>query len=513
MHPDWWTEHDGWARSPWLRIPQEERTVDEDDLTGRLEEEFADLGPSWQVGHTLYTLVGHDAVTGTRALYALRPSGTLHRLLESVHPEHLYGAWLLLTSPSAPAEPLGQLAYEHLLKESHSTAAPLENLDTIERRRYLQARDLDAWGREQGIVPATADPAPYVPDSLRLEPHTTQERATIERWLNALEDELDLPAVPEQPGPRPAEPALEDAFDLQPPAGWTPGPTTTRDESDSRPDAAATAPRPHGHRGDHDLARALLRATWAMWQAHQRACAASLGGSGLRAQAVSGRGPQSTALQRRRRRLATATGWMRQPQDADANRARIAQHAARDRQEAAALDARALRPWWSVAVGGQWPPSRRRRLHELAEARRIHAQALGGLAGAYGDDVRRYLDEARRVAPESRDPIGDADLLEEALPRLQEEAVAADCLSVQQRSGALQREAQAARNLWHWHWHGAWHIRQELRQRRRTAGRRPMPPVEDFAVPVVEDLRYCERPLRPGPQSTMPPEDGDGDPR
>ncbi|MFE7525779.1 hypothetical protein ACFU7Y_08640 [Kitasatospora sp. NPDC057542] len=510
MYPDWWTEQDRWAGSPWLRIPQEERAVEEEDPIGRqVEEEFTSIGPSWQVGHTLYTLVDHDAATGTRALYALRSSGALHRLLEGAHPEHLYGAWLLLTSPSAPDEPLGQLAFEYLLEESYTTAAPLEILDTIERRRYLQARDLDAWGREQGIVPTSPDPDPDIPDSLRLEAQTAHERATVERWLHALEDELDLPTIPEQPDPRPADPALEDAFNLQPPAGWTPEPLATGNDNDNWPDAVATAPRPHSHRGDDDLTRALLRAEWAMWQANQRACAASFGASRLRVEALFGRGPQSTALERHRHRLATAAGWMRQAQDTDANRARIAQDAACCRQEAAAFDAQALRPWWSVVLRGDWPPTHRGWLHECAEAERVHAQALDTLAGEYGEDVLRYLDEARRAAPESRDPLGDADLLEEALPRLKEEAVAADCLTATQRSEALRREEQSARSLWQWHWYAAWHIRQEIRQRRRAAGRRPMPSVEDFAGPVAEDLRYCERPLSPWPGSDTLPEDGD----
>ncbi|MER6400111.1 hypothetical protein ABT263_29315 [Kitasatospora sp. NPDC001603] len=342
MRPDWWTERDWWAASPWLRIPQEERTVEEDDPIGRqVEAAFTTIGPSWQVGHTLYTLVDHHAVTGTRALYALRSSGALHLLLEGVHPEHLYGAWLLLTSPSAPDEPLGQLAFEYLPEESYTTAAPTDSLDAIERRRYLQGCDLDTWGREQGIVAAAPDPDPDVPDSLRLESSTVQERAAVERWLRDLERELDLPSIPDQAVPRPASAALEDAFDLRPPTGWTPGPLPTGNDNDSRPDTAATVPRPHGHRGDDDLARALMHAEWAMWQADQRACAASFGGSGLRAEALFGRGPKSMALARHRRRLASAAGWMRRAQDADANRARIAQDAACCRQEAAAVDARA----------------------------------------------------------------------------------------------------------------------------------------------------------------------------
>lgn len=508
MHPDWWAEPDPSPVPPWLRIPQQERAIDRDDPIGRqVDDEITSIGPSWQVGHTLYTLVDHDAVTGTRALYALRSSGALHRLLEDVHPEHLYGAWLLLTSPSAPAEPLGQLAFEYLLEESYTAMAPLESLDGIERRRYLQARDLDAWGREQGIVPVRSDPDRDVPDSLRLEPFTTQERAAVERWLRALEDELDLPAVPEQPGPRPAHPALEDAFDPRPPAGWTPEPLADEDENGTWPEAAAAVPRPHGHRDD-DLTRALLHAEWAMWQADQRAFAAAFGASELRAQALSGWGPQSTALQRRRDRLATAAGWMRQAQDAAASRARIARDAARCRQEADALDALALRPWWAVVRHGHWPPAHRRQLRGYAEAERAHALDLEILAEQYDKDVPRYLGAARRAAPESRDPLGDADLFEEALPRLREEAVGADCLTVAHRREALRREARSARSLWQWHSYGAWHIRQEIRQRRRVAGRHPVPPVEDFVVPVVEDLRYCERPLRPGPGPATPPEDG-----
>ncbi|MFE2728740.1 hypothetical protein [Kitasatospora sp. NPDC059327] len=174
----------------------------------------------------------------------------------------------------------------------------------------------------------------------------------------APKEELDLPAVPEPPAPRPADPALEGAFDLRPPAGWTPEPLAPGNDSGSRPDAGATMPRPHGHRGDGDLTRAQLRAQWAMWQADQRASAASFGASGLRVEALSGRGPQSMALQRRRR-LAIAAGRMRQAQDAAAHRARIAQDAACCRQVAAALDARALRPWSSVKHRGHWPPAHR----------------------------------------------------------------------------------------------------------------------------------------------------------
>ncbi|MFF2619689.1 hypothetical protein [Kitasatospora sp. NPDC058046] len=503
MHPNWWTERNRWADSPWLRIPQEERAIEEDDPIGRqVGAETTSIGPSWQVGHTLYTLVDHDAVTGARALYALRSSGTLHRLLAGVNPEHLYGAWLLLTSPSAPDEPLGQLVFEYVLEENYTTA-PLETLDTIERRRYHQACDLNAWGRAQGIVPTSPDPDPEMPDSLRLEAHTAQERAAAERWLRALEAELDLPAVPEQPGPDPADPTLEDAFHLQPPAGWSAEPLAAGNDNDGRQDTVGAAPRPHGHRGDDDLDQALLRAEWAMWQADQRARAMSFGAGRLRVEALCGRGPQSTALERRRHRLATAAGWMRRAQDAEANRARIAQDAACRRREAAALDAQALRPWWSVVVRGHWPPAHRRRLHRHAEAERTHAQALDTQTGEYGEDVFRSLDEARRAAPGSRDPLGDADLFEEALPGLKEEAVAADCLTAAQRHAAFRREEQSARSLWRWHWYGAWHIRQEIRQRRRT------PPAEGSAGPVVEDPHHCEWPLSPWPGSATPPEDGD----
>ncbi|MGW7582974.1 hypothetical protein ACWGKU_18330 [Kitasatospora sp. NPDC054768] len=510
MHPDWWTEQEQWAGPAWLRIPSEERTVAQDDPIGRqVEEELTSIGPSWQVGHTLYTLVDHDAETGTRALYALRSSGTLHRLLEGVHPEYLYGAWLLLTSPSAPHEPLEQLVFEYLLEENCTMGAPEEILDTIERRRYLQARDLEVWGREQGIVPTAPDPDSDVPDSLRLEACTAQERATVERWLHALEAELDLPAIPEQPGPRPAAPELENAFNLQPPTGWTPEPVAAGNDNDSWPDAVGTAPRPHGHRDDDDLTHALLRAEWAMWQADQRARAASFGASGLRAEALSGRGPQSTALERRRRRLATAAAWMWRAQEADKSRSRTAQDAASCRQAAAAFDAQVQRPWWSVALRGTWPPAHRRWLRGCAQAEHAHAQALDTLARECGENVLRYLDEARRAAPESRDPLGDEDLLEEALPRLKQEAVAADCLTVPQCSETLRREVQSARSLWQWHWYGAWHIRQEMRQRRHVAGRLPMPPVEGFAGPIVEDLRYCERLLGPWPGSATLPEDND----
>ncbi|MFJ1936706.1 hypothetical protein ACIOGZ_29110 [Kitasatospora sp. NPDC088160] len=507
MHPHWWTQRDRWGHSPWLRIPHTERTVDEDDPIARLiDDEFTAVGPSWQVGHTLYTLVDHDAL-GTRALYALRSSGTLHRLLEELHPDHLYGAWLLLTSPTAPAEPLGQLAFEYLLEQNYTTAAPLETLEGIERRRYLQARELNTWAREQGIAPApAAAPDQGVPDSLRLEPYTAQEQAAVRRWLHALERELDLPAAPEPPAPRPADPALEDAFHPQPPAGWTPEPPGTADEFDAWPD---TAPRPHHHRSDGDLARALLRAQWQMWQAHQRACAAPSTAGILRVDALFGQGPQSKALRRRRNRLTAAAQWMRWAQDADAHSTQLAQDEARHQEQAAALDAQALRPWWSAAVRGQWPPARRRRLHQRAEAERARALALGTLARRYGDDARHYLDDARRAAPDSRDPLGDADLLEEALPRLREEAVAADCLSVPQRFDALQREAQSARSLWQWHWCGAFHIRQEIRERARAAERRPMPAGEESAALAVEDLRYRERPLRPGQGSATPPERGD----
>ncbi|MFE2728741.1 hypothetical protein [Kitasatospora sp. NPDC059327] len=103
MHPEWWTEHN-WCPVPlWLRIPQQERVIDKDDPIGRqVEAQLTSIGPSWQVGHTLYTLVDHDAATGTRALYAPRSFGSLYRLLEDVHPEHLYGAWLLLTPRRRP---------------------------------------------------------------------------------------------------------------------------------------------------------------------------------------------------------------------------------------------------------------------------------------------------------------------------------------------------------------------------------------------------------------------------
>ncbi|MFD5921722.1 hypothetical protein ACFVYP_33260 [Kitasatospora sp. NPDC058201] len=86
--------------------------------------------------------------------------------------------------------------------------------------------------------------------------------------------------------------------------------------------------------------------------------------------------------------------------------------------------------------------------------------------------------------------------------------MAADCLSVEDRFDALQDEARSARNLWRWHWSGAWHIRQELRERHRAAGSRPAPAVEDFEAPAVEDLRYCERPLRPGPGPAAAPGNG-----
>ncbi|MFB8242665.1 hypothetical protein ACFC58_39650 [Kitasatospora purpeofusca] len=486
MHPDWWTPQGDGPGTPWLRIPPEERTLGNSDPLGRLiEDPHTRIGPSWQAGHTLYTLVEHDAVTGARALYALRSSGTLHHLLPSVPAEHLYGAWLLLTSPSAPEEPLAQLVFEFVVEESWATPSPLENLDAIERRRYLQARDLNARGLEEGIAPTVPDPERDMPDGLRLEARTAEERAAAERWLHALEADLDLPAFPEPPAPRPADPALEDAFDLRPPTGWAPRPLTTGNAGSTAPDTPVGAARPHVHRGDDDLTRALRSTEWAMWQADRRARAASLGADSLRVEAVAGRGPQSAALERRRHRVQTAAGLMRRAQDAEANRVRAARAAVGCRRQAAAFEALALGRRWRAVLRGQWPPVRRRRLHRRAEARRADALTLDTLAGEYGEDVRRHLDEARRTAPESRDPLGDADVLAAALPRLREEAVAADCLSVAPRREALRQEEKSARSLRQWHEYGARYIRREMRRRQRGRGvdRIAVPPLDGPAQP------------------------------
>ncbi|MGY0466778.1 hypothetical protein ACW14Y_41960 (plasmid) [Kitasatospora sp. cg17-2] len=508
MHPDWWTPRDQGAGGPWLRIPPEERTLGiSDPVARRTEDPRTRIGPSWQVGHTLYSLVEHDVVTGTRALFALRPSGALHRLLPSVPPEHLHGAWLLLTSPSAPDEPLAQLVFESVLEESWATPSPLESLDAIERRRYLQARDLNARGFEQGIAPTVPDSECDMPDSLRLEARTAEERAAAERLLHALEADLDLPAFPEPSGPRPTDPALEGVFDLLPPTGWTP-PVAAANAGDPAADTMSTAARPHVHRRGDDLARALRCAEWAMWQADRRARAACLGADRLRAEALAGRGPQSAALERRRHRLETAAGWMRRAQQAEANRVRAARAAVGRRRQAAVFEALALSSRWPVVLRGHWPPVRRRRLHRRAQACRAHARTLDTLAGTYGQDVRRHLDEARRTAPESRDPIGDAGLLSAALPRLKEEAVAADCLSVVPRREALLREARSARSLWRWHEYGARYIRQEMRRRERDRGvdRTVMPPAGGPAAHAVNDPQYGVR--WPGQGPATPPETG-----
>ncbi|MEE1822214.1 hypothetical protein PUR61_08395 [Streptomyces sp. BE20] len=516
MHPDWWTQGNTGDESPWLRIPHAERNLadgDEELIALQLDHEGTEIGPSWQVGHTLYTLVGHDAATGTRTLYALRASGTVQRLLESVPPAHLYGAWLLLTSPAAPSEPLCQLAFEHLLEESYAAPDPQETLDDIERRRCLQARDLNAWAREQGIIPATtpATSVPDVPDSPTLQ-SPVQEQAALRQWLRALEDELDLPAAPEPSEPHPTDPGLEEAFDPGPPAGtgWLPPPLTRAGDlaDEGGPDTAPLAPRPHGHRGDDDLDRALLRAEWEMRQADLRAGAATSTPGMLRVDALFGRGPQYTALTRGTERLASAAALMRCAHEAEVERADSVRAAARHRQEARALESWALLPWWSVIVRGQWPPAHRCRLRGRAQTERARSVALERRALTCGESRGSYLARARRVAPGSRDPVGDVERLQEVLPRLREEAVAVDCLSVQERFDALQDEARSARNLWRWHWFGTWHIRRELRERHRAAASGPVPAVEDFEAPAVEDLRYCERPPRPGPGSAAAPDNG-----
>ncbi|WP_033355656.1 hypothetical protein [Kitasatospora aureofaciens] len=490
-------------------MPECERQLGPDLLGGHLrdaEAGSADIAATWQRGSTLYTLIRGGQ--GSH-LYAIRSSGTVEALARNASANRAEAAWRLLTCAQAPQEPLAQLALEDLVAAQLAERCALEELDALERARYEDGQAFVAFARASGLLSTTeaerlvegAEPEPLRLDALERE-LACHEEELLDGWAADLGLSRLAARLTRQAPARPDRDGLEQRWGSPPAApGDTDGPAHAC--SQQCVDLDWRLFRPHAHRSTSELHAQLAAASRSAMRAAERLAAVQqVDEQALRYEAIHEAGPASARLHARAQRLAEAVGAM----NAAVQEQRSSRLDARRQQEhlaqARELARQAARPrwcWWlrlSSARAGRAACHDRARGH-LEQAGRAR-ERIERSAGR----IRVSLAEARARAPWSADPQGDWERLLEELPRLRQDAVAADLLAVADRAGRLRREAQVWLSLSTWSWWWGHAVEHELAIRHHS-GTGPAPAPALASVPVADavlDL-YRRIEFRPGDKS------------
>ncbi|MER7671248.1 hypothetical protein ABTY61_22660 [Kitasatospora sp. NPDC096128] len=487
-------------------MPESERQLGPDQLGAPLreaEQGGADVTASWQCGSTLYTLIRHRE---SAHLYAVRSSGSLTALALDAPTDRAEAAWRMLTCAQAPQEPLAQLALEDLVAAALAQRGALDELDAMERARYRDGRAFVDFARASGVLPEAeaerlardAEPDPVLLDAVERE-MAGHADDLLARWAHGPWFGLLSARMTRLAQPRPDRGGLEQWWDPPPePSGGRDGGAhacSARCE-----DLDWRGERPHAHRGTAELHAQLAAAERSAVRAAGRLAAVRvLEARALRHEALHEDGPASARLRARAAHLAQAAAAMaaavRVQRGRNRDLGRRREHLAYARE----LARRTGRPawWW-------WPRLSSARAGRAAcRARRRVRPGEAGTACERSEcaagRVRALMAGARARAPWSADPLGDWERLLKDLPRLREEAVAADLLAVAGRVRRLEREARAWQSLtaWSWWWwHGVDH-ELAIRHHSGTGPAVAPPPVDLPLQDAVLDL-YRRIEFRPG---------------
>ncbi|MFJ4192396.1 hypothetical protein [Kitasatospora sp. NPDC089509] len=487
-------------------MPESERQLGPDLLGAHLRDAWqggAATTASWQRGSTLYTLIRHGE---SAHLYAVRSSGSVAALALGVPTDRAETVWRLLTCAQAPQEPLAQLALEDLATAGLAPHGALDELDAMERARHQDGRSFVEFARASGVLPEAeaerltrdAEPDPVRLDAVQREMAGYADDL-LARWAHGPWFGLLSARMACLAQPHPDREGLEQWWD--PPQGPSGERGCGAHVCSGRcEDLDWRGGRPHAHRSIAELHAQLAEAERSVVRAAGRLAAVQgFDVRALRQQAIHEDGPASVRLRTRVAHLTQAAAAM-------AAAVREQRRRARDlgrRREYLAYtqewSSRAARPawWWWLRLrssrAGRAVCRARQRVH-LGEARR--AWERSECAAGW---VRALMAGARARAPWSADPLGDLARLLEDLPRLQEEAVAADLLAVAGRVRRLEREAQVWRSLTAWSWLWWQGVEHELAIRHHCGARPAVAPLlaELPLQDAVLDL-YRRIEFRPG---------------